>query len=158
MQYTENFFGCKNEIFSGQILIFFLFLLKTYIVVHNLCFGAKVRKKWYTPAYPSFTIIKVGFKGVFIACFPDDSFLRKPKRQTIEIIYEIIYNNFQFARSFQKFSSLMARSFMTFVRSDLMPLTVSRQSQKVTKEWCTFRAAQCEIFNLAREPALCLLM
>ena len=49
--------------------IFFLFLLKTLIVgtrlnrlseavltsTHNLCFGAKKRKK-YTPVNPSFTI------------------------------------------------------------------------------------------------------
>ena len=39
---------------------------------HNLCFGAKIRKTRFTPAYPNFTI-KVGYKGVFISrtCFPD---------------------------------------------------------------------------------------
>ena len=39
---------------------------------HNLCFGAKIRKKVY-PCKPQFYCIKVGIKGVFIArtCFPD---------------------------------------------------------------------------------------
>ena len=42
---------------------------------HNLCFGAKIRKKnRYTPAYPVFYYIKGRFKGVYIArtCFPDE--------------------------------------------------------------------------------------
>ena len=40
---------------------------------HNLCFGAKIRKNIYTPAYPSFAIYKMGYKGVYIArtCYPD---------------------------------------------------------------------------------------
>ena len=39
---------------------------------HNLCFGAKIRKKVY-PCIPQFYCIKVGFKGVYITrtCFPD---------------------------------------------------------------------------------------
>ena len=39
---------------------------------HNLCFGAKIRKKVY-PCIPQFCYIAVGFKGVFIArtSFPD---------------------------------------------------------------------------------------
>ena len=57
MQYTEIFKVAKNEIFQ-KFLLFFLFLLKTYIVgtrynclaeavltsPNNLCFGAKIRK------------------------------------------------------------------------------------------------------------------
>ena len=67
------FHGCKNVNFQIKFLIFFLFLLKTLIVgtrlnrlneaveavltsTHNLCFGAKIRKKKYTPVNPSFTI------------------------------------------------------------------------------------------------------
>ena len=40
---------------------------------HNLCFGAKIRKKVY-PCIPQFCYIKVGFEGVYISrtCFPDD--------------------------------------------------------------------------------------
>ena len=40
---------------------------------HNLCFGAKIRKKMYTPVHPQFHFIKVGCKGVFITrtCYPD---------------------------------------------------------------------------------------
>ena len=40
---------------------------------NNLRFGAKIRKSRYTPAYSSFTFLKVGFKGVYISwtCFPD---------------------------------------------------------------------------------------
>ena len=39
---------------------------------HNLCFGAKIRKKVY-PCKPQFYYIKVGCKGVFITrtCFHD---------------------------------------------------------------------------------------
>ena len=40
---------------------------------HNLCFGAKNMKYWYTPANPSFAIIKVGYNGVCITwkCYLD---------------------------------------------------------------------------------------
>ena len=40
---------------------------------HNLCFGAKNKKNMYTPTNPSFAIVKVGFKGVYITrtCFRD---------------------------------------------------------------------------------------
>ena len=31
---------------------------------HNLCFGAKIRKIKYTPAYVSFASVKTGVKGV----------------------------------------------------------------------------------------------
>ena len=39
---------------------------------HNLCYGAKIRKKVY-PCMPQFYYIKVGYKGVYFspACFPD---------------------------------------------------------------------------------------
>ena len=39
---------------------------------HNLCFGAKIRKKVY-PCKPQFYYIKVGCKGVFVTrtCFRD---------------------------------------------------------------------------------------
>ena len=41
---------------------------------HNLCFGAKNMKNRYTPAYTSFAMIKVGFKGYTITrtCFRDN--------------------------------------------------------------------------------------
>ena len=41
--------------------------------IHNLCFGAKIRKYVY-PCKPHFFYIKVGFSGVFLSrtCFPDD--------------------------------------------------------------------------------------
>ena len=37
-------------------------------------FLSKIRKNRYTPVYPSFFYIKVGFKGVYITrtCFPDE--------------------------------------------------------------------------------------
>ena len=40
---------------------------------HNLCLGAKIRKKVY-PCVPQFYKIKVGYKGVFISltCFSDE--------------------------------------------------------------------------------------
>ena len=41
---------------------------------HNLCFGAKIRKK-VCPCQPQFCYINVGFKGVYFTrtCFPDES-------------------------------------------------------------------------------------
>ena len=53
-----QFFGCKNEIFHWKKIDIFLIFAP---------------KHKYTPAYPSFFLIKVGFKEVFIAqtCFPD---------------------------------------------------------------------------------------
>ena len=40
--------------------------------IHNLCFGAKIRKIGI-PCIPQFCYIKVGFKGVYISrCFPDE--------------------------------------------------------------------------------------
>ena len=41
---------------------------------HNLCFGAKIRRKVY-PCKPKFYYIKVGCKGVFVTrtCFRDDN-------------------------------------------------------------------------------------
>ena len=60
MQHTEIFCSLKIENFQLKKLIFFLFLLKTYMAVltstHNVCFGAKIRKNRYTPAYLSFAI------------------------------------------------------------------------------------------------------
>ena len=49
---------------------------------HNLCFGAKIRKKVY-PCIPQFCYIKVGFKGVYFswACFPDVKFTLVLQRQ-----------------------------------------------------------------------------
>ena len=48
-----------------------MFLIKSLTSTHNLCFGAKIRKKKY-PCIPQFCDIKVGFKGVNITrtCFP----------------------------------------------------------------------------------------
>ena len=42
--------------------------------IHNLCFGAKNKKKVY-PCKPQFYYIKVGCKGVFVTqtCFRDDT-------------------------------------------------------------------------------------
>ena len=39
-------------------------------------FWSKNKKNRYTPAYPRYCYIKVGFKGVYITrtCFPDDAF------------------------------------------------------------------------------------
>ena len=53
-------------------------------------FWSKNKKNRYTPAYPSFFYIKVGFKGVYIAriCFPDVYY--KP---TDDLIINF-YNNF----------------------------------------------------------------
>ena len=41
---------------------------------HDLCFRAKIRKKYVYPGKPQFSYLKVGCKGVFISriCFHDD--------------------------------------------------------------------------------------
>ena len=55
-------------------------------------FWIKNKKIRYTPAYPSFAIIKVGFRGVYIAqtCFPDE--LCDAKHENIKYVdeYEFI--------------------------------------------------------------------
>ena len=63
---TAIFHGCKNDNFQMFFFFFFFFLIFAQNIdcgyneavltsTHNLCFGAKVRKK-YTPVNPSFTI------------------------------------------------------------------------------------------------------
>ena len=89
MQYTEMFFGCKNE---NHQLIFFLY--NFLIFAQNIYCGYTLEPPWrggsneyqqsmfwsnnkknrYTPTYPSFANIKVGYKGVIFmsrTCFPD---------------------------------------------------------------------------------------
>ena len=77
MQYTAIFHGCKNVHFQMKIFIFFLIFAQNIdcgvlTSTHNLCFGAKIRKKSY-PCKPQFYYIKVGCKGVFVTrtCFRD---------------------------------------------------------------------------------------
>ena len=57
------FLGCKNKINRKELDIF-------NILDQNI----HVKTASYTPANPSFSYIKVGLKGVYIArtCFPDD--------------------------------------------------------------------------------------
>ena len=77
MQYTEIFIGVKNENFQQKT--FGIFLIFAQNIDCGECgypqsmFWSKNKKNRYTPAYPSFCYIKVGFKGVFISrtCFPD---------------------------------------------------------------------------------------
>ena len=76
MQYTEILKVVKVN-FCSRILfyIFLIFSLNIACGTHKLCFGAKNQEtNRYTPAYPSFFYIKVGFKGVYISrtCFSDD--------------------------------------------------------------------------------------
>ena len=86
MQYTENFLALKIEIFYLKNFDIFLTFAQNIDCGYKLeprqgdsneypqsMFWSKNKKNWYTPAYPSFTYIKVGFTGVFIArtCFPD---------------------------------------------------------------------------------------
>ena len=89
MQYTAAIFhGCKNVHFQMNFLnIFLIFaqnidcgytleppqLIEAVLTsTHNLCFGAKIRKKVY-PCKTQFYYIKVGCKGVFVTrtCFRD---------------------------------------------------------------------------------------
>ena len=70
MQYIANFNSCKNGIFQMKNCdIFAQNIDRGYILelpltsTHNLCFRAKIRKKLYTPANPSFYYIKVWCKG-----------------------------------------------------------------------------------------------
>ena len=71
MQYTVIFHGCKNGKFSDKnresVLIFAPNIDRGYTLeprlteavltcTHDLCCGAKIRKKLYTPINPSFTI------------------------------------------------------------------------------------------------------
>ena len=91
MQQTDIFLALKIE--NVQLKSFHIFLIFAQNIdcgytleppqrggaeavltcIHNLCFGAKIRKIGIPQHTPVF-YIKVGFKGVFIArtCFPDD--------------------------------------------------------------------------------------
>ena len=86
MQYTAIFYSCKNVHFQMKFFNIFLIFAQNidcgYTLEppheavltssHNLCFGAKIRKKVY-PCKPQFYYIKVGSKGVFVTrtCFRD---------------------------------------------------------------------------------------
>ena len=76
VQYTAIFHCCKNDNFL--MIFFYIFLIFAPNIdcgtsTHNLCFGAKIRKKVY-PCKPQFYYIKVGCKGVFVTrtCFRDE--------------------------------------------------------------------------------------
>ena len=84
MQYTEIFLALKIENFQLKNFDMFSYFCSK----HKLWRGgsneypqsmvwSQNKKNRYTPAYPSFAIIKVGFKGVYIArtCFRDDTVL-----------------------------------------------------------------------------------
>ena len=91
MQYKEIFKVVKNKKFPLKNFDIFLIFAQNIDCGYTLepprrggsneypqsMFWSKNKKNRYTPANPSFTIlIKVGFKGVFIArtCFPDVRF------------------------------------------------------------------------------------
>ena len=54
VQYTAIFHGKKNGYFQIKNCNIFLIFAQVLTSIHNLCFGAKIRKK-YTPVNPSFT-------------------------------------------------------------------------------------------------------
>ena len=70
MQYTENFLLVKMKIFTGKILIFFLFFAQNIDCGYTLepprrggsneypqsMFWSKNKKNSYTPANPSFSV------------------------------------------------------------------------------------------------------
>ena len=59
-------------------------------------FWSKNKKNRYTPAYPSFAYIKVGFRGVNIArtCFPDETYFWNCMKQekNCQRLYRMIVN------------------------------------------------------------------
>ena len=87
MQHTAIFHGCKNGNFHLNFFDYFHIFAQNidsgYTLepphneavltsTHNLCFGAKIKKK-AIPCKPQFCYIKVGCKGVFVTrtCFRD---------------------------------------------------------------------------------------
>ena len=87
MQYTENFLALKIENFQlkkkKDIFLIFAPKHRLWVPVRTASeypqsmFWSKNKKNRYTPAYPSFFYIKVGFKGVYITptCFPNGTTL-----------------------------------------------------------------------------------
>ena len=89
MQYTEIFIGVKNKNFQQKSFDIFLIFVQNIDCGYTLepprrgasneypqsMFWSRNKKNRYTPAYPSFSNIKVGFKGVDASrtCFPDAS-------------------------------------------------------------------------------------
>ena len=88
MQYIEIFFTYKNLKFHQKNFDIFLIFAQNIDCGYMLepprrggsneypqsMFWSKNKKNRYTPDYPQFFYIKVGFKGVHIAqtCFPDE--------------------------------------------------------------------------------------
>ena len=72
------------KIFSGKILIIFLFFAQNFdcgymleavlTSTHNLCFGTKISKISIPLQTPVLLYIKVGYEGVYFSwtCFPDE--------------------------------------------------------------------------------------
>ena len=57
MHYTENVLVVKMKIFTGKILIFFIFAKNIdFIEYQQSIFLSKNKKNRYTSAYPSFAI------------------------------------------------------------------------------------------------------
>ena len=91
MQYTEIFKVLKNEKFQKKIFDIYPIFAQNIDCGYMLepprrggsneypqsMFLSKDKKNRYTPVYPSFFYIKVGFKGVYITrtCFPDADLL-----------------------------------------------------------------------------------
>ena len=85
----SNFFRSKIDNFQRKIFDIFLIFAQNIDCGYTLepprrggsneypqsMLWSKNKKNRYTPAYPSFAIIKVGFDGVHISrlCFPDGS-------------------------------------------------------------------------------------
>ena len=94
----SNFFRSKIDNFQRRIFDIFLIFAQNIDCGYTLeppcrggsneypqsMFWSKNKKNRYTPAYPSFTYIKVGFKGVFIArtCFPDGKQLKYDRKKS----------------------------------------------------------------------------
>ena len=87
MQYTEIFKVVKNGKNQQKSFVIFLIFAQNIDCGYTLepprrggsneypqsMFWSKNKKNRYTPAYPQFYYIKVGYTGVFISrtCFPD---------------------------------------------------------------------------------------
>ena len=91
-------------------MIFFLIFAQNIVVgTHNLCFGAKNKKKNVYPCKPQFYYIKVGCKGAFVSrtCFRDGLFLSETVTKATCKIRNSSFRNFRFRVLFIKFSSTM---------------------------------------------------
>ena len=112
MQYYRDFFTSKNENFIGKKSNFQYFRSKHTLWVHVM-FWIKLSNLGIPLQIPVFSIIKVGFKEVYISwtCFPDNAKAIDYNTRSYCVCYcHDIYNHIIFIHQFKLMSQIPSNS------------------------------------------------